>query len=306
MATLQTDAAAQLFPLVCDDWCSLDARAKDRLKNCELPLAQWLFESQRARSKALVVGVNGPQGCGKSTTVASLKCLLEQYFGLRVAVVSIDDFYLTKAERQSLGKTVHPLLVTRGVPGTHDVDLAIKTLTHLQLAQGELAIPSFNKAVDDRLPRKDWPVVTAPLDVILFEGWCVGAVAESEDALITPVNSLERNEDEDAHWRQYVNLSLASGYRDLFDLLDAMIVFSCGDFSWVFDWRKEQEQENAERAKARGSAVTGIMSDAQLQRFVLHYERITRHCQTVLPAMADVVIPLSKSREVAALQWRQN
>ena len=308
MATIQTNTAAQLYSLICEDWCSLNPAARARLKVCELPLAQWLFESRRQRNKALMVGVNGPQGCGKSTTVASLKCLLEQYYGLRVAVVSIDDFYLTRAARQTLGKTVHPLLVTRGVPGTHDVDLAIKTLTRLQSDQGtgELAIPSFNKAVDDRAPVKDWPVVATPVDVILFDGWCVGAVAESEDALITPVNELECNEDTDAHWRRYVNLSLATGYRELFDLLDALIVFSCGDFSWVYDWRKEQEQDNARRAKASGSALSGIMNDTELKRFVLHYERITRHCQKVLPAMADVVVPLSKSREVSVLRWRQN
>jgi D-glycerate 3-kinase len=240
--------------------------------------------------------------------VACLKSLLEQYYGLRVAIVSIDDFYLTRAERQALAASVHPLLVTRGVPGTHDVRLAVNTLTELQNNRGRaalLAVPHFNKAVDDRLPQDQWPVYQTPVDVVLFEGWCVGATPESEEALDAPMNELEAREDADGLWRRYVNQSLASDYRELFGMLDALMLFSCGDFSWVYEWRKQQELENAARARARGSDTHGIMNDAALKRFVLHYERITRHCQNALPELADVVVPLSKDRRVSALRWRQ-
>lgn len=307
MSMSQADTATRLFPLICDDLGLVTQQSKNRLRVCELPLAQWIYGRQRGRAEALVVGVNGPQGCGKSTTVASLKTLLETYYGLRVAIVSIDDFYLTRAERQLLGQTVHPLLVTRGVPGTHDMDLAMRSLALLSSnASGTVAVPLFDKAIDDRMPESRWPQFVMPIDVILFEGWCVGAMPEPEQALATPRNELEADEDHDGTWRQYVNLSLAAGYRDLFDRLDALILFSCGDFSWVYDWRRQQEQDNAARAQARAGMTTAIMNDAQLKRFVLHYERITTHCQRVLPELADVVVPLSKSRQVAALRWRQN
>jgi D-glycerate 3-kinase len=307
MPETQSDTAARLFPLICDDLGFMDQQAQDRLLVCELPLAQWIFARQQRVGRTSLVGINGPQGCGKSTTVASLKALLETYYGLRVAIVSIDDFYLTLAERQALSQTVHPLLKTRGVPGTHDVDLAMRVLSRLRSGtSGTLAVPLFDKASDDRAPHHQWPVFTMPVDVILFEGWCVGATPESEQALAAPINELESSEDTKGAWRQYVNLSLASGYHELFALLDSLIVFSCGDFSWVYDWRRQQEQDNARRAKARGGSTTAIMNDAQLKRFVLHYERITTHCQRVLPTLADVVVPLSKSRQVTALRWRQN
>ena len=307
MVTNQSDTVSLLYPKVCQDWGSLDTPIKRRLAVCELPLAQWIYERQQGAERALLVGINGPQGCGKSTTVVSLKSLLEQYYGLRVAIVSIDDFYLTRATRRSLAESVHPLLITRGVPGTHDVSLAMDILEKLRSpgSHASLPVPHFNKAVDDRFPESAWPVFRRPVDVVLFEGWCVGATPQPAEALQTPLNNLEQTEDAAGVWRRYVNDALATGYRELFAMLDALMLFSCGDFSWVYDWRKQQELENARRAEARGSATTAIMNDAQLKRFVLHYERITRHCQASLPGLADVVVPLSKSREVSALRWRQ-
>ena len=120
-------------------------------KTYYLPLGDWLRQ-QRQRQDTLVVGINGCQGSGKSTLADFLQQFLE-YQGLSVASLSIDDLYLTRAQRQQLAKTVHPLLQTRGVPGTHDTAMGIALIDQLrQLSKGEqLRLPRFDKASDDRL-----------------------------------------------------------------------------------------------------------------------------------------------------------
>lgn len=180
----------------------------------------------------LVVGVQGAQGSGKSTFASFLKNILEEDFGLRTVDISLDDFYLGHRERTLLAIDVHPLFATRGVPGTHDVDLAISTIQKLrsQKKGQTTAIPRFDKAIDDRKPVSDWDAVTGPVDVIIFEGWCMGATAETVDALAQPTNELERTEDPQGIWRSYVNVALTSSYQRLFDLMDKLIVLAAPSF----------------------------------------------------------------------------
>lgn len=248
----------------------------------------------KLQAAPLVVGVCGPQGSGKSTLVAIVKRLLEER-GLSVAVLSLDDVYLPLAARNELARTVHPLLKTRGVPGTHDVDLALSILAALR-KKGVVAIPAFDKAADDRRPQGEWARVQAPVDAILFEGWCVGAIPESERSLATPVNALERNEDPDGRWRRYVNRTLAQVYRRLFCEIDFLVLLTAPEFSIVYRWRLEQEIELRRSVAARGGDTSQLMSDAQLRRFVSHYERLTRHVLREMPARADIVVQLDAQR----------
>ena len=135
-----------------------------------LPIAERIAASDLGGAP-LVVGVTGPQGSGKSAAAGALALLLQDR-GLRTAVLAIDDLYLTLAERRRLAADVHPLFLTRGVPGTHDIALGLAVIESLGRA-GETAVPRFDKASDDRRPDRD--MVAGPVDVILFEGWCVGA-----------------------------------------------------------------------------------------------------------------------------------
>ena len=116
-----------------------------------IPLASWLIRQHRT-NKPLFLGINGAQGTGKSTLADFLQLALEESVGWHVAVLSIDDFYLTKTEREHLRKTTHPLLITRGVPGTHDLQLlstCIEQLRNLNLGS-KLSLPRFDKAQEDR------------------------------------------------------------------------------------------------------------------------------------------------------------
>jgi D-glycerate 3-kinase len=263
-----------------------------------LPLAAWLNQ-QRPGQGPLMVGLNGSQGSGKSTLCNLLKWILEAAFDCRTCVISIDDLYLKKATRQQLAAEVHPLLATRGVPGTHDIPLGLELFAQLKAAATgtSVAIPRFNKASDDRRPQEEWDHCDGPVDLVLFEGWCVGATPQSEAELEKPLNRLEEREDGAGSWRQYVNAQLEGPYRELFAQLETLLMLQIPDWELVYHWRKRQEQQLA--AKSSGA---GIMGDTELRRFIMHYERLTRHQLQELPKRADLVMALDAQQRVTTLR----
>jgi D-glycerate 3-kinase len=250
-----------------------------------------------AMGPAFGVGICGPQGSGKTTTVRVLARLLEQR-GLTVATLSLDDLYLSLADREALARDVHPLLRTRGAPGTHDVALGLAVLDGLA-GEGETAIPRFDKASDDRATTAVWSRIAGPVDIVLFEGWCVGARPEAAEALRAPINTLERERDPDGAWRAYVNAALAGPYRALFARIDLLVQFTAPDFDTVLAWRQEQEAKLRERLAAAGQGGGQAMSPAQVAAFVQHYERLSRHIAREMPARADLVIALDAHRRSA-------
>lgn len=242
----------------------------------------------------LVLGVNGAQGSGKSTLSAFLRVILEQGYGHRVAVFSIDDLYKTRAERERLAAEVHPLLATRGVPGTHDVELGEALLDALLAADSDTLtrMPSFDKARDDRAPETDWASFRGRPDVIVFDGWCVGAKPQPESALRHPVNRLEESEDPDGGWRRYVNIRLATDYARLFARLDKLVMLHVPGLRSVYEWRALQE---AKLAAATVRAVPArTMTSYELARFIMHYERLTLWMLQEMPGRADVVLYLDE------------
>lgn len=254
-----------------------------------LPLAEELAQAAVA-GKPLLVGVNGAQGTGKSTLCQLLADLLGAH-QLTVANLSLDDFYLTRAARLTLAAERHPLLRSRGVPGTHDTGLLQETLAALGAAgpDARIALPRFDKAADDRLPREDWPLLQGPVHLILLEGWFVGAQPQTSVALAQPVNRLEAEEDRDGCWRRWVNERLATEYQDIFAGLDRLIMLAAPSFEQVYEWRALQEEK---LRRKRGDAGAGLMTEAALRRFIEHFERLTRHCLATLPERADVLLQL--------------
>jgi D-glycerate 3-kinase len=253
---------------------------------CE-PLAARAHRRRIDRKRCAVIGLCGAQGSGKSTIANYTVGLLEER-GQRAVALSLDDFYLTHEARQRLAREVHPLLATRGPPGTHDVAMAGAAIDQLR-SKGKAVLPRFDKAADNRSPRATWRTVASPVDVIILEGWCVGAVSQGRAALATPVNALERDEDPEAVWRTYVNDQLDGPYQTLFGRLHDLVLLQAPSFEVVAGWREEQE------AKLRAKGGGGMTPD-QIARFVACYERLTRWILAEMPGRADWVVTLDKER----------
>jgi D-glycerate 3-kinase len=251
------------------------------------PMAALAADARAEAGRTVVLGLCGPQGSGKST-VAAVTARLLAGRGLRPAVLSLDDLYLSHEARARLAREIHPLLATRGPPGTHDVDLGLATLASLA-RPGRVALPRFDKACDTRRPREAWELVEGPADVVLFEGWCVGARPQPASELAAPVNALERDEDPKCVWRGYVNTALAGAYAALFARLDRFVLLQPPGFEVVAGWRAEQE------AKLRALTGAGMAPEA-VARFVAHYERLTRWIIAEAPARADAVFRLDAQR----------
>ncbi len=262
-------------------------------------LAAWV--ANHKLQAPMIIGVSGAQGAGKSTLTALLATMLTEDFGLRVASLSLDDLYLTRAERYHLSRTVHPLLATRGVPGTHDVALGIRLLKALKTAKegNEIPLPAFDKATDDRRPRQMWPTWRGAVDIVLFEGWCVGARPQPEAALHEPISDFERYEDPDGCWRRYVNAQLEKTYPPLFALLDRLVMLKVPNMACVFRWRLEQERELARQGHA-----LRIMDEVALERFIQHYRRLTLWMLEEMPHRADVVLTLGEDHQIHAIGYR--
>lgn len=269
------------------EWCAVENIAmppEPLVERFYVPMADWI--AAHADERMVVVGLNGAQGTGKSTLSRLLSRLLERLHGMRVASFSLDDLYLGAAARLRRAESIHPLLQTRGVPGTHDVALGVRTLAALRDAK-PLALPRFDKATDDRLSVGSWPRWEGPCDAVLFDGWCVGARPEPSSALAEPINALERDEDPTGDWRWYVNRELGGAYQALFAELDLLVMLRPPDFDHVYAWREQQEASlRRERPGPR------VMTPEAVRRFVMHFERLTRFMWDEMPERADAVIEL--------------
>ena len=285
----------------------LSGTAGDRLLDSYGAITEEALSAVNANPARMnVLGLCGAQGSGKSTTARVVQDALGELSGLAVATLSLDDLYLSRAARGTLARTVHPLLATRGVPGTHDVVRGLSVIDALGRAEAtaSTALPRFDKATDEPVEASAEPSFTGRPDLLIFEGWCVGARAEEAGALLHPVNSLERDEDPDGRWRGYVNGRLAGPYQELFGRIDRLVMLRAPNFECVAGWRQEQEHKLLRRVRSNGNPehASRVLSDAEVTRFVMYFERVTRHVLVDMPVYADLVIELNSAREVQSIR----
>ena len=260
------------------------------------PLCEKIKTYRDQAEKPLFIGINGCQGSGKSTLAAFIREYLAFHYQLNIVVVSLDDFYLNQTKRSELAQTVHPLLVTRGVPSTHDTTQLKAFLKQLRLNTGKICIPRFNKATDNPLPKNQWPVTSAPVDIVILEGWCWGVNEQTQQQLEPPVNQLEREKDPDGLWRYYINQQLAEHYQPLYRHFDYWLMLKAPSFDNVYAWRLEQEKKLKRQTVANQGH--GIMSSEQIKAFIQHYQRLTEHALTTLPKRCDHVYELDSKRNI--------
>jgi len=244
-------------------------------------LGQFIIEQSGAAP--FVFGISGGQGAGKSTLCRALTDYLEQR-QIRAVTLGLDDFYLPASARDTLARQIHPLCATRGVPGTHDIDMMKHTLAALQAASPDdtITISAFSKSHDERLPREKWTRFTGRPDVILLEGWCVGG----RDSFISPQPQTQWETQNDPHgvWKTWTHKQ-AAAYAELWDACQGLLLIRQQDFDAVIDNRWRQEQDNAAE-----SGVWQFASRAEVAAFCAHYESWTVGIWQNLPQYADFVI----------------
>ncbi len=257
-----------------------------KLNTFYLPLSKWIYSVYEKDKKIKIFGLAGGQGAGKSTITEILKFILKNKYGLDLCIFSIDDFYKTKQERKKMSKVVHPLFLTRGVPGTHDVNLIMKTFNNLTKKKFKsVLIPKFDKSKDDRAKKTKWLKVKRPPHIIIFEGWCIGAKQQKNEELKKPINYIEKEHDSNLEWRKKVNYYLKNSYQKIFQKIDKLIYLKAPSFNHIFEWRLLQEQKLKLTSKNKE-----IMSKKEIRKFIMFYERITKQMMQDFPKISNLTI----------------
>jgi len=273
----------------------------NNLKKVYIPISFWIENKYKKKGKTLFLGFSGGQGSGKTTAVKILKIILKKFFKRKVHVSSIDDFYKTLKDRNRMSQNIHPLFKTRGVPGTHDINLVKKFFDFVKAKRfKKTKLPKFDKSIDDRSKKKYWFKIKEKPEIVILEGWCVGAKPQSNFLIKKPVNLLEKYEDQDLTWRYYVNAKLKEEYKKIFAMIDSYIFIKIPNFKMVFKWRFLQENKLRQKSQFRKK----IMSFNEIKRFIMFYQRITLQMVKDLSKSASVVMLLNKNHKITKVIFR--
>ena len=270
-----------------------------QLNKFYLPISQIIYQGYLKNKKIRIIGLSGGQGSGKSTISQILKIILKVKFNLETVVFSIDDFYKKLKDRKKMSQKVNHLFLTRGVPGTHDAKHLYRCLNNLKKSSfKKMSIPKFDKSLDNRCPKNKWTKVIKKPNIVIFEGWCVGAEPQKNFDLIKPINKLEKIEDKALIWRKKVNNDLKYNYKKIFNLIDDLIFLKVPSFKYVYKWRLLQEKKLKKNSKGKK-----IMNPDQIERFIMFYERITRNMIKTLGSKAKILINIDAKHRLKSIKF---
>ena len=271
------------------------------LKRTYIPISFWIENKYKKKGKTLFLGLSGGQGSGKTTVVQILKIILKKFFKRKIHISSIDDFYKKLKDRKKMSYKIHRLFSTRGVPGTHDINLVKKLFYFIKRKKfKKIKLPRFDKSIDDRLKKKYWFNMKEKPEIVILEGWCVGAKPQSNHLIKKPVNTLEKYEDENLLWRKFVNEKLKNEYKKLFSMIDYYIFMKIPNFDMVFKWRLLQENKLRKKSQFRKK----IMSYNEIKRFIMFYQRITLQMIKDLSKSAAIVMLLNKNHKIKRVLFK--
>ena len=268
-----------------------------------IPICFWIAKKAKNR-KPFIVGLSGGQGTGKTTISSIMSIILKKYFKLNIFKISIDDFYKTRKERFLLSKKIHNLLMTRGVPGTHDTNIILDFLNKVKNKNFKpLKLPKFNKAADDRFKKELWYSINKRPDVIIFEGWCIGARPQKNYQLKKHINSVEKLNDQNLIWRKYVNYQLKKNYRKLFNQLNCLLYLKAKNFNLLQKWRLKQERKLL--TFSREYKNLKIMNKKEVINFMKTYERITKNMFKDAPKYASIILNLNSNHQIKSVFYKK-
>ena len=268
-----------------------------------IPICFWIAKKAKNR-KPFIVGLSGGQGTGKTTISSIMSIILKKYFKLNIFKISIDDFYKTRKERFLLSKKIHNLLKTRGVPGTHDTSIILDFLNKVKHKNFKpLKLPKFNKAADDRFKKELWYSINKRPDIIIFEGWCIGARPQKNYQLKKHINSVEKLNDQNLIWRKYVNYQLKKNYRKLFNQLNCLLYLKAKNFNLLQKWRLKQERKLLTFSKEYKNLK--IMNKKEVINFMKTYERITENMFKDAPKYASIILNLNSNHQIKSVFYKK-
>jgi D-glycerate 3-kinase len=271
------------------------------LKKIYIPISFWINNKCKKKGRTLILGLSGSQGSGKTMVTGILQIILKKFFKKNIYIISIDDFYKTLRDRNRMSQQKHSLFKTRGVPGTHDINLIKNFFISVKRKKfKKIKLPKFNKSIDDRSKKNYWHNINKRPEIIILEGWCVGAKPQIISSLRKPVNILERHEDKDLIWRKYANEKLKKEYKEIFAMIDYFIFMKVPNFKMVFKWRLLQES----KLKKKFHYKKKIMTYSAIKRFIMFYQRITLQMMKDLSKSASIVLLLKKNHEIKRVLFR--
>ncbi len=273
------------------------------LKSFLIPLCFWIAKKNK-KKPPLIIGLAGGQGTGKSTITFIISLILIKYFKLNVFKISIDDFYKTRKDRKILSIKKHPLLMTRGVPGTHDYRIISNFFKKVKSKNFKsYKLPKFDKSIDDRCQKKLWYKINSRPDIIILEGWCVGAKAQKNSKINKPINSLEKVKDPNLIWRKYVNTQLKTNYKNLFKQLNEIIYLKVNKFKLLQEWRIKQEKRLWLKSKNKKNSK--IMNKGDVINFMQTYQRITQNMFKDVPKYASIILNLNSNHQIKFIKYNK-
>ena len=271
------------------------------LKKIYIPISFWINNKCKKKGRTLFLGLSGSQGSGKTMVTSILQIILKKFFKKNIYIISIDDFYKTLRDRNRMSQQKHSLFKTRGVPGTHDINLIKNFFISVKRKKfKKIKLPKFNKSIDDRSKKNYWHNINKRPEIIILEGWCVGAKPQIISSLRKPVNILERHEDKDLIWRKYANEKLKKEYKEVFAMIDYFIFMKVPNFKIVFKWRLLQESKLRKKLHYKKK----IMTYSAIKRFIMFYQRITLQMMKDLSKSASIVLLLKKNHEIKRVLFR--
>ena len=265
--------------------------SKKYIKDKLIPIINYICSS---KSKKFLFG--GSQGIGKSSFINIISKTIEKFYDKKILLLSLDNYYLTKKQRLLLSKKIHKLLVTRGVPGTHNIKELVKNVKQFNQEKYPITTPLFDKLIDDRI--KFNKTIKTKCDILFLEGWCCGSSEIPKKFLYKNINNLEKINDPKNQWRNFYNKKLKIEYKKLFKLFDELIFLKTSSFDNVYKWRLKQEKTNQSKNKKLKR-----MSANEIKVFVQHYEKITKWMIKDLNKKAQIVIQFEKNHKISSIKF---